>query len=160
MKNIVLLVTSVILMLQLFVSSAGVLVDHHQCSKDGDSFHLFFSHEEVCGNHLDASEIKWENTSCSIESTTTCCSNPQKVAKNIPSFDEPACCSIDVYHLQLDTDVASNEVDQLESFSYTSNFNDYTKKIVFQQETRNIHYRGPPAPTTLQKLAQLQSYLI
>ncbi len=158
MKSLVLIFTSAVLMLQLFVSSAGIVVDHHQCSKDGDSFHLFFSHEEVCGNHFVTVEPIVENASCSVKES--CCSAAPKPIHNSLTYDEPACCSTDLYHLQLDTDLASNEIDELESYSYAFNFTDYTNKIIFQQETQNIHYRGPPAPTTLQKLAELQSYLI
>lgn len=150
MKQLVFSVFSVILVIQVFLGTTGIIVHEHHCKKEGTSRSFFIAQKH---ERDQVREVK----SCDKSS---CCSSKQKVSENFPFVKKETCCTNSTDFIQLDTDLALDNNDvksDVLSFSAVSAI-----ESIWLSETVLIipDYRGPPPLVTSQRLASLQSYLI
>lgn len=151
---------SIFLVLQIFVGSVGVALDHHHCSLDGDSYHLFLSHDEVCGNHdMTDSNKRVEKETCNA-TTSSCCAAKPEMSSQMLVIDEPACCSVETVYLSLDGEYTQVNVDEISIDAPLFIVPEQANKIVGEPVFQIPSYRGPPPVSVGKHLSLLQTYLI
>ncbi|MEX2484945.1 MAG: hypothetical protein WED10_10310 [Brumimicrobium sp.] len=148
MKKIFLHISAITLMVYILISSMGVLVYEHHCSKAGTFYGVYTEFEHHCEEEKEVSN-KCES------SEKSCCKKPSSKEKITSS-----CCSTNLNWVQLDTDLSVNEIDfEFEKeldIAFTSNF-----KIFQPQPNIKIEEcRGPPPKLQKPSQSLLQSYLI
>lgn len=160
MKQVVFTAMSIFLILQIFVGSVGIALDHHHCSKDGDSYHLYLSHDEVCGNHVVTERNESAKKETCGAATSSCCAVNSEKSSRLLVIDEPACCSVETVYLSLDSEYTHVNVDEISIdaplFIVQQQANKRLDQLTFQIPT----YRGPPPVSVGKHLSLLQSYLI
>lgn len=140
-----------ILLLSIFlISSTGIVVYEHHCSKSGDFLGFYTDVDHDCN---EVSEKP-----CHKEEPTNCCQ--KKTSTDLPSVDKN-CCSTDVSLIQLESDYTAVfqdiEFEKNHLFSASHFFNLKTFKIY-----KDRIIRGPPDQPILhsRKRASIQVYLI
>jgi hypothetical protein len=160
MKHVVFIVTLLVLILHIFVGSVGLALDIHHCSKDGDSYHLFLSHDEVCANqNMTDKTGKLEKDFCDAM-TSSCCAAKSEKSSQLLVIDEPACCSVETVYLSLDGEYTQVNVDEISIDAPLFIVQQQANKIVGEPVFQIPSYRGPPPVSVGKHLSLLQTYLI
>jgi hypothetical protein len=150
MKQLVFSVFSVILVIQVFLGTTGIIVHEHHCKKEGTSRSFFIAQKH---ERDQVREVK----SCDKSS---CCSSKQKVSEDLPFVKKETCCTNSTDFIQLDSDLALDNHgvnSDVLSFSALSEIKSFW---FIETVITTPNYRGPPPLITSQRLAILQSYLI
>lgn len=150
MKQLVFSVFTVILVVQVFLGTTGVIVHEHHCKKEGTSRSFFITQKH------ERDQVQ-QVRNCHKSS---CCSTQEKIYENLSFVKKETCCTNSTDFIQLDTDLALDNHDvksDVLSFSFAKEITPFW----FSETVRIIpDYRGPPPLINLQRLAILQSYLI
>ena len=150
MKQLVFSIFSLILVVQVFLGTTGVIVYEHHCKKDGTtrSFFVAQSHER---------DVAKEPKSCH---QSACCLVDELASKDVPFLKKEPCCTNSTAFIQMDSDLAvdNNGLD----FDVTYISFDKVSDFICPNQTSllSADYRGPPPLTTSHRLASLQTYLI
>jgi hypothetical protein len=141
-----------ILLLSIFlISSTGIVVYEHHCSKSGDFLGFYTGIDHDCNEEV-------LEKSCHKEEPTNCCN--EKVVTDLPSVDEN-CCSTDVSLIQIESDYSTAFQDVEFEKGYVLSVSHYFNYKALKINKEKI-IRGPPDQPISQsrKRASLQSYLI
>lgn len=150
MKKYFYSVFSLILVVQVFLGTAGVLVFEHHCKKDGTSRSFFVA-------NVHERDVTPEVESCK---KSACCSAKEVTTDRYPTLTEETCCSNSTAYLQMDTDLAINSTDvSLILTSIPTNVVTIPNNLILSICSAS-DYRGPPPLSTTQRLSVFQSYLI
>ena len=149
MKKVFLHISAVGLMIYMLISSMGVMVYEHHCSKSGTFYGISSEFHHEC-------EDKKKEVLKQCGSTElSCCensSNQDQVSDN--------CCSTDVNWVQLDTDLSVSSIDfEFENdlnFAFTDDFKLFQPNSKINTE----ECRGPPPKLLKPSRSLLQTYLI
>lgn len=85
-------------LLSFFISTTGVVVYEHHCSKEGDFIGLYSNVDHDCVNET-------VEESCERERTMHCCQAQNE--ENNPKYDSD-CCTTDVSLVKIDSDYSLN----------------------------------------------------
>ena len=150
MKQLMFSIFSMLLVVQVFLGTTGVIVYEHHCKKDGTSRSFF-----VAQNHY--RDIAQQSSSCAVSS---CCAKKDVLSDDFPFVQKESCCSNSTDYVQLDTDLAAdnseNSIYLLNAVSFQAA---YSEALISAKETSS-DYRAPPPLITSRRLARLQTYLI
>jgi hypothetical protein len=146
-------VISIFLLINLFISSVGVMAFEHICEKNGTTTSLFFKPESCCA--------KKSNKICSVEYAT------HKHDNKGLSFNKKPCCEDKSTFLKVSTEVAQTamsvlpEVTEVLDFGFdysfiTANFNFGTTE---NQKLIKSYLYKPPLPDNTDLRVLFQSFL-
>lgn len=149
MKKVLLHISAVALMIYMLISSMGVLVYEHHCSKSG----TFYGISSEFDHHCD--KKKKETSGACENSERQCCKKPSSKEQILDN-----CCTTDINWVQLDTDLSVNDVDfKFEKDSNISFISDF-KLFQAQSKIQTKECRGSPPKLLKPSHSFLQSYLI
>jgi hypothetical protein len=144
-------IVNFLLLLVFSVSSTGVVIYEHYCTKSGERSHYFTEVDDVCLS---------QNDSCEQSQETTCC------AKNNSKEDtglEGKCCSTDVSFFQLTSDYSYTDSSELFKVNASAQSVLYCRTFFGIEYDCAIALRAPPPKKNLpqsRKIALLQVYRI
>lgn len=150
MKQLMMSMFSMILVVQVFLGTTGVIVYEHHCKKDGTSRSFF-----VALNH--DGDIVDQPSSCAVSS---CCAKKDVLSDDFPFVQKESCCTNSTDYVQLDTDLAAKNGEHvIQGLDEASFQTVYSERSSSAKET-SFPYRAPPPLLTSRRLAHLQTYLI
>lgn len=151
MKKVFLHISAVVLMVYLLISSMGVLVYEHHCSRSGTFYGVFTEFDHEC------EEKKKEVSSHCDTSEKSCC---KKTLKQEGRQVESNCCTTGVNWMQLDTDLFINDLSF--DFDHDLDLAFFSSFKIFQPQpqVKIEECRGPPPELLDPSLSSLQRYLL
>lgn len=150
MKQLMFSIFSILLVVQVFLGTTGVIVYEHHCKKDGTSRSFF-----VAQNH--DRDLVEQSSSCAVSS---CCAKKDVLSDDFPFVQKESCCSNSTDYVQLDTDLAADNSEHIIQVLNEASFQTpYSETLSSAKETSS-DYRAPPPLLTSRRLARLQTYLI
>lgn len=150
MKQLLFTTFSIILVVQVFLGSTGVIVYEHHCKKDGTSRSFFVAQDHKRDQVQEAKRCD----------KSSCCSNKNEISKDLPFLQEESCCTNSTEFIHLDSDLAVDNNDNNIDVTSVALIEDVNIEISALAVLQIADYRGPPPLITSRRLARLQSYLI
>jgi hypothetical protein len=133
------------------VSSTGVVIYEHYCTKSGERSHYFTEVDDVCSSEKDACE--------QTQKMTCCATNDSKKDTAL----EENCCFTDVSLFQLNSDYSCSDANELLKVTFSAYSVLNYRTLLGIKDDCIVALRAPPPKTTLplsRKMALLQVYRI